>query len=145
MDNFKHCNLCSTSKPHSDFHKDGKGRFGLSAYCKECNKARSKARRIGDERAVKGSRLKHMFNVTVDQYEQMMLNQGGVCAICGGVNANGRALSVDHDHACCSGKKSCGKCVRALLCGDCNMGLGKFRDNPELLQAAIDYVRMKRP
>jgi len=70
----------------------------------------------------------------------MLEDQAGVCAICGLINENGRMLAVDHDHSCCPGDRSCGKCVRKLLCGDCNMGLGKFKDDVELLAKAISYL-----
>ncbi|MEU0663871.1 endonuclease VII domain-containing protein [Streptomyces lavendulocolor] len=67
--------------------------------------------------------------------------RGGTCAICGRPDGEGRALSVDHDHGCCpEGDRTCGKCVRGLVCGACNHGLGKFRDSPELLRAAAAYL-----
>ncbi len=48
---------------------------------------------------------------------------------------------VDHDHSCCPTKKrSCGSCTRELLCRLCNLGLGYFRDNIELLEAAQRYL-----
>lgn len=132
--------MCSAVKPFCDFYNDKKGKFGLSAYCKECMKAKASKHRRDNPRRKKNLDLQYNFNITIEQYGAMLASQNGACAICGGVNTNGRALSVDHDHACCPGKKSCGKCVRALLCGDCNMGLGKFRDDPELLRAAIEYL-----
>jgi len=58
--------------------------------------------------------------------------QGGVCAICGGINDNDDALSVDHDHE--TGR------IRGLLCSKCNKGLGSFNDDPELLRKAIAYL-----
>lgn len=84
--------------------------------------------------------LRLRYSLTVEEYEALLDSQGGVCAICGGVNRSGHRLAVDHDHACCPGKTSCGRCVRALLCSNCNLGLGKFRDDPLLLAAAIEYL-----
>lgn len=72
------------------------------------------------------------YGLTAEAYEAMLAAQGGVCAICGGVDAKGRRLSVDHDHE--SGV------VRALLCGGCNVALGFMRDDPTLLRAAADYL-----
>ena len=67
---------------------------------------------------------------------KIMGAQSGVCAICG----DAEALQIDHDHACCSGKRACGRCVRGLLCGRCNTGLRWFLDDPARLQAAARYV-----
>ena len=58
--------------------------------------------------------------------------QGGLCAIC----QTAPAVHVDHDHETGA--------VRALLCFNCNGGLGQFRDDPALLQAAADYVERHR-
>jgi len=44
----------------------------------------------------------------------------------------------DHDHRCC--KKGCPKCFRGVLCSSCNLGLGLFKDDPDRLSAAIDWV-----
>ena len=61
------------------------------------------------------------------------------CPICGGsIEKHGSA--VDHDHACCAGKVTCGKCVREIICARCNIGLGGFRDDPEAMRRAADYV-----
>ena len=54
-------------------------------------------------------------------------------------------LHVDHDHACCSKRKmSCGKCVRGLLCSQCNHLLGDADDDTERLLSAIDYLEQHR-
>lgn len=63
----------------------------------------------------------------------MFASQGGVCAICRQPEGReGRSLSVDHDHD--SGV------VRGLLCDSCNVGLGRFRDDPELVRSALEYL-----
>lgn len=78
--------------------------------------------------------LNKFYGITEDDYEDMMVVQGGVCALCGGVNRTNR-LSVDHDHE--TGK------VRGLLCIACNRGLGHiervgFWHMAEYLGYAID-------
>lgn len=63
----------------------------------------------------------------------MLAEQGGVCGICkqpetvrkGKLSGEAvRFLAVDHDHRCCPGKKSCGRCIRKLLCLSCNIAVG---------------------
>jgi Recombination endonuclease VII. len=49
-------------------------------------------------------------------------------------------LCVDHDHSCCPGSTSCGKCVRGFLCTHCNKGIGHFSDEPARVRAAADYL-----
>jgi hypothetical protein len=59
------------------------------------------------------------YNITQEQYDTMLKEQNYVCAFppCGKrIEINGKSLSVDHDHDCCSGSKSCGKCIRGILC-----------------------------
>lgn len=85
------------------------------------------------------------YGLTLDQYDTLLQEQGGVCAICGTGNANGRRLSIDHDHSCCPGSKACGRCVRALLCANCNLVLGHAKDSAERLRAAADYLDRTNP
>ncbi len=80
------------------------------------------------------------YGITQEQYDALLAKQGGACAICRRTNPSGRDLAVDHDHACCPGAKSCGKCVRSLLCSRCNIGIGQFLDDPPLLRAAAAYL-----
>lgn len=64
--------------------------------------------------------------------------QDGKCAICHDELQD--ALVVDHDHRCCPGGNSCGKCRRGMLCPRCNSGLGFFADDPDRLRAAATYL-----
>jgi predicted transcriptional regulator len=78
--------------------------------------------------------LKVKFGITPEQYNEMFVNQEGRCAVCGKHQKELKTvLAVDHDHVT--------EEIRGLLCGPCNMGLGMFRDDPILLQKAIDYLR----
>lgn len=69
----------------------------------------------------------------------MLGNQNGLCCICKNPQGKNR-FGVDHNHACCSGEKSCGKCVRGLLCTKCNIMLGGSRDSIENLKSGISYL-----
>lgn len=106
-------------------------------------KAYAKAWRTANRDRIKvynrRGKLKEYFGLSVEQYESLFEGQNGECGICHKSGLR-RYLDVDHDHSCCPGKKSCGKCVRGLLCSSCNVALGGFQDNPILLEAAIRYL-----
>lgn len=69
--------------------------------------------------------LRDMYGLTLQEFYVLLDAQGGVCAICGTSEAGGKGrFHVDHDHACCPGRKSCGVCIRGLLCSRCNQKLG---------------------
>jgi hypothetical protein len=84
-----------------------------------------------------------MYSLTVDVLERMKIDQWWRCAICQELTDQ---LAVDHDHSCCPTKtRSCGKCVRGLLCRNCNLALGYLRDNPDFAEAAAVYLRKQEP
>lgn len=80
--------------------------------------------------------LGHEYGITVEEYEAMKVSQGGKCALCKEIPIPRKTqidgFHIDHDHT--SGK------VRALLCAQCNHGLGLFYDDPQLLTDAAAYV-----
>lgn len=78
------------------------------------------------------------YKLTPEQYSAKLAEQGGGCAICGIFET---PMHVDHDHACCNlKKKSCGKCVRGLLCSRCNLALGYVRENLMIVKALDEYL-----
>jgi len=78
------------------------------------------------------------YNITQKDYEALLLEQGGKCAICETEEPKGRRNTwhIDHDHR--TGK------VRGLLCWLCNSGLGKFKDDEDMLDKAATYLRRKK-
>jgi hypothetical protein len=71
--------------------------------------------------------------ITIEEYQQMLLNQNNRCAICKTNEPGGKGRwHIDHCHE--TNK------VRGLLCTVCNTGLGMFKDDPERLQNAISYL-----
>ena len=84
------------------------------------------------------------YKLTKQMYLDMLEQQNGVCAICQNP-PNRNWLAVDHDHSCCPGIKSCGKCVRGLLCGSCNSFLGRVKEDPTKLLAYLQkYAKERR-
>lgn len=86
--------------------------------------------------SAKRSHLQRAYALTLEQFEDMLTKQSGLCAICKGDDFGSKGPCVDHDH-------STGE-VRALLCSDCNVGLGAFDDRVDLMQAAATYVARYR-
>lgn len=151
------CRLCNAEKPVEQFVKKATSRCGYLSVCKACHSrregqrkkspeylekrrlrqrayyrkpgvkdrvlAKSKARRRKDH-------LKYKFNVTED-VEQLRLHQHNRCAIC--LSPFTSTPHLDHDHSTGA--------IRGLLCSACNLGLGKFKDDPCLLDRAIIYLQ----
>ncbi len=83
--------------------------------------------------------LRKLYGMTLDEYDAMFYEQGGQCAICGSeyIGRKGaKYFNVDHDHKT--------GVTRGLLCRHCNIGLGSFMDDPEILASAIQYVQQHR-
>jgi hypothetical protein len=69
--------------------------------------------------------LKKNYGLTLEQYDEMLASQDGKCFLCGTTDTSPKNnFAVDHDHACCPGSKTCGKCIRGLLCFNCNFVVG---------------------
>lgn len=125
----KQCRICEQMKPYSEYAgKDSRSKQKQS-YCIECQKF------MGTERVLK------RYGLTVETYMQLFRNQGGVCKICNKPEIDRKRLAVDHDHACCSGASSCGKCIRGLLCSKCNKALGMVSDDISVLESMIGYLK----
>ena len=88
--------------------------------------------------------LRRTFNKTSVAWDAMFELQGRRCLLCGDSDPGTNGWQTDHDHACCPGTKSCGRCVRGILCWSCNTGLGHFKDGVELLRRAADFIEQKR-
>lgn len=86
-------------------------------------------------------RVRHRNNrhhITQDWFDSKLIEQNDKCAICRKPFID--TPHIDHNHNCCKPSTSCEKCRRDLLCKDCNLGLGRFHDDPVILGRAIDYV-----
>ena len=84
------------------------------------------------KRADRRSYLKRKYGISIEQFEMMLEEQCGVCAICGKPRPEERTLHIDHDHK--TGE------IRGLLCFRCNNALGDFEEEYELFQKAADYL-----
>ena len=127
---------CGVEKSILEFYFRDKKTGRRHSACKECDKARVKARHQANPERTRNNDLKRNYGITLEDHSKMYEEQNGRCAICGS-EGDGRwkKLCVDHDHK--TGK------VRKLLCRSCNMVLGQVEDNTQTLQSMIDYL--KRP
>jgi hypothetical protein len=124
----KRCPACGAMKPLDQFPKNKRSRDGHAFYCKPCHNQKGRESRERNHGSVRSYHLKARYGITGEQAAEMLDAQDGLCAIC----RERPADHVDHDHL--TGR------VRGLLCFNCNGGLGQFRDDPELLRAALDYL-----
>lgn len=142
----KRCSMCRRWLWVSAFGVDSGRADGFNSKCRDCSATylRSWHRRPGNatKQATYTRRMREAnpertasqrlanrcrsYGITAERYLLMLEEQGGGCAICGKTaKSNGRSLAVDHDHACCRTEfRSCGQCVRGLLCSVCNIALG---------------------
>ena len=132
------CRKCHVSQDIEEFYWDGRGTGRRVWSCKQCRRdeQRERNRRHAkrDPNYWRDRSLRHVYGITLADFDAMLARQGGVCAICGTDRPRGRAgrLHVDHCHD--TGR------VRGLLCHACNTGLGHFGDSLERLRAATTYL-----
>lgn len=133
----KQCTKCKQDKPVEAFCKHRGAADGLNWHCKECAAISVKRYKEKNPDYVRSQALKYKFGLTLERYNEMVEDAGGVCSICKRPErrtANGKVtdLAVDHDHATGA--------VRGILCSSCNVSLGGFEDSKTFLQEAINYL-----
>lgn len=139
----EHCSRCDVLLTKENIWIPGKG---SKAYqCKPCFKRRYTIKGVKGL-SERDFRLNKEFGITVDEYEEILKRQNGVCWICEKPpKVGGNRLAVDHLHS--KGEKrrnpreKRGR-VRGLLCWGCNAAIGKFGDNITKLRRAADYLEI---
>ena len=120
----KMCYKCKENKDLDQFAK-GKGKDGKHSWCRTCvSRNRNEAYRSNPETKRKDA-LWSRYRLRMEDYEALVLKQNGLCALCPNEIVD-TVPHVDHDHSCCPGRTTCGKCVRGLLCAYCNRALGAY-------------------
>ena len=117
------CGLCGKA---FSLNRSASGRLQRTdtIWCRDCGRESPEALRF------------KRYGITPERYAEA-LAEG--CEIC---HRKASKLHIDHDHDCCPARtfRTCGKCVRGLICGPCNRALGMFKDDVGALQRAIDYL-----
>lgn len=127
----RRCPDCQRVLALDEFVRNKNSKDGFGTYCRPCQNVRvdeSRKRRHGCSR---GYHLKRRYGIGADEVLAMMRQQFWCCPLCLTV-LTVQTAHVDHDHV--TGE------VRAILCFNCNGGLGQFKDNPTVLRRAAAYV-----
>ncbi|GAA4085937.1 endonuclease VII domain-containing protein [Nonomuraea soli] len=125
----KYCPRCQEIKPTAEFGRNRSDKSdGLTSYCKPCHTLVGRENRVKNHGSERNYKLKYLYGITEDDYERMLAQQGGLCAVC----RENAGTHVDHCH-------STGR-VRGILCFNCNNGLGHFRDDLTGLALAAAYL-----
>ena len=135
----KSCTKCGQTKDETEFYlekakrKDGSIREFRRSHCRACElKRKSKrSRRTKKERA--NQHLLNKYGITAELRDKLAEIQDG-CGICGIKKPGGRYNTWNVDHCHDTGK------VRGVLCWDCNVGIGKLKDDANLLKRAIQWL-----
>jgi len=145
----KQCTKCKEIKELNLFIKKNDIASGVGSICKTCvnkrcnawndrhrDKINARSRELyknDNGTKSKNCQLKHMYGITLDQYNQMLADQQDKCAICFRKRSKSRRLAVDHCHK--TGK------VRGLLCTRCNLAFGYVNENLDTILGMVDYAR----
>ena len=139
-----HCARCGEHKTLKNFyvHKSGR-RIGKKAngQCRPCQTAYSREYHAKNPERTKTYQqknhlarwLRKWYGISIDEYQALLIGCNNRCQICGEPPKQNERLFVDHCH-------STNK-VRGLLCRICNFGIGHFKDNPELMERAVAYLK----
>lgn len=138
------CKDCDRKLPFSEFSRVPDMRLGIRKVCKRCHSKKSMAWVTANPDKALNAHLLRNFGITLEQYNTLLAEQGGTCAVCGALPTDARnhrrggarrfaqRLVVDHDHV--TGK------VRGLLCSMCNTGIGALRDEAATVRLALEYL-----
>lgn len=127
------CKICGLSKPATQFNKDRHVKDGLSYKCKTCMNEYRRSTYHRRAETEKLGAMRRKYGLTPEQYRDMIKDG---CLICGSYDG----LAIDHDHSCCPGRNTCGKCIRGTLCRRCNTAEGMFKNDPDMMLKLFKYI-----
>lgn len=144
----KRCSACGESKTREAFAADARMTTKHRAICRACRATKNHVYYLGRQEKyasdyrrtaqLRWSRnLFARYGMRDEEYDAILAAQGGVCAVCAGINASGKRLSVDHDHET--------DAIRELLCDACNTTLGLMKESSALLRSLAEYLEKHAP
>ncbi|MET7797578.1 endonuclease VII domain-containing protein [Streptomyces decoyicus] len=113
----EHCRTCGEIKPQCEWTRNRSASDGLATLCKSCKSVKGRA-----------GHLKRHYGMSEAERDALIKEQRWMCPIC----LDASPVQVDHDHE--TGK------VRGVLCFSCNAALGQFKDRPDVLRRAAEYL-----
>lgn len=131
----KVCSKCKIEKSVKDFYKHPGCKQGIRPDCKICaDEYNDSWMKVHGKEHNRKRTLRRYWNLTLEDYDRMLAAQNGGCAICETkVNIENKRFAVDHCHK--TNK------IRGLLCDLCNRGIGLLREDEEILNKAITYIK----
>jgi len=147
----KFCNGCQEWRSRGDFNTDSGSPDGKSYRCRPCRKKYRRQKEVKARTSAYNKKyaadnpelmkqkdrknmLKRFWNMTSEQYNEMLKAQNGTCALCDRTESSpNKSLCIDHDHI--TGK------IRGLLCDNHNRAMGLFKDSIEDLEKAVEYLK----
>ena len=136
----KRCGPCQRVLPLDAFRQDVRSKNGKTGRCRECAKRQTNKHwsSLSDREKLR-RKIVYYYHLTLEQYDALLDIQQGVCAVCKTSDPGPRGWHIDHDHQCCpKDSRSCGRCVRGLLCGRCNRWLGYYEELADSSQKYLD-------
>jgi long-subunit acyl-CoA synthetase (AMP-forming) len=122
-----------SAEKQEEYNTKRREKYALDADYREKMKEKVKEYQSKNPDVRKAQRIKK-YNLSVQDFKLLMKKQNGSCAICGYSDTSDKNFFPVIDH-CHQSEK-----VRGLLCMNCNMALGKFKDSQDLLEKAIIYL-----
>lgn len=114
------CSICREDKPATEFfYRKTEGVLRMTKECEDCHRIKRRE-----------SKFLRKYGITIVEWEKMYESQGGKCAICFKESDN---LEVDHNHDTDQ--------IRGLLCSNCNKALGLLKEDQEIMENLIKYLK----
>ena len=129
----KTCKVCGIEKNISDFYTGRRD-------CKDCKNAAARKKYVDDPETTQRNLIRmrerakeRRYGITQEQFDEMLVDQNSQCKICSIEFKGTKYTHIDHCHDT--------NRVRGLLCNDCNLALGQFNDNTDIMDNAIKYLQ----
>lgn len=142
----KICVKCGEEKTLEYFCKGKNYKDGRRGTCKKCHtEYQKKYYQNNDDKRIAKNKMNTKYvppwkrhHLTQKEYETLFNKFGGKCHIC----REKEGYAIDHDHSCCNKNRSCGKCVRGILCRGCNTALGNLKEDPDTIINLMKYINL---